>query len=118
MAMNEEPEVPQTPQPLSRRLLWITLGIPPVLTLFVTGLIPLLGLQPGTSFEALIMMVFLILFGIVPGLSFHFYDAIKIRFRGSSLNFLVFSYIVGQIVGCAILSVGSCVLISFHYKIS
>ncbi|MES2658715.1 MAG: hypothetical protein V4689_08855 [Verrucomicrobiota bacterium] len=67
--------------------------------------------------EVLILAVLLNLFGLIPGLSFHFHDAMKRRYRGRSLGFLVFSYILGQIIVCVVLSVGSCGLILFHYKI-
>ena len=115
--MNQEAQFHQPPPQLSRKLLWITLGIPPALTLLVTFFIPLFRLPANDMVGLLIMTMLMILLGIIPGLSFHFHDAIKIRYRGPSLNFLVFSYIFGQIIVCAVLAVGSCVLISFHYKI-
>jgi hypothetical protein len=115
--MNAPIELPKPVPRLSRKLLWITLGVPPALTLLAMMLIPLLGFRPQAMFEAMMVVIFLILLGIIPGLSFHFHDAIKIRYRGSSLGFLVFSYIFGQIIVCAVLAVGSCLLISFQYKI-
>lgn len=94
--------------------MWLTLAIPPVAILLANFIIPFCGIESENATAFIVLVPLCVLFGLIPGLAFHFHDAVKHRYRGGSLGFLVFSYIFSEILVCIVLSVGSCFLISAH----
>ncbi|RYD22702.1 MAG: hypothetical protein EOP87_26860, partial [Verrucomicrobiaceae bacterium] len=86
--------LPQPPAQVSRKPMWITLAAPTVLTL-ASGVVLLSMPNKGETFLLGVLMMVL---GIVPGLSFHFHDAVAKRYRGISLAFLVCAYLLGQVI--------------------
>ncbi|MEO5914738.1 MAG: hypothetical protein ABIS50_10925 [Luteolibacter sp.] len=112
--MNEEPEIPQPPSAIPRWPLWLTLGIPPLMTLLANFMVPFCGIAPDDAAGFLALSPLFMVFGVIPGLGFHFHDAVRHRYRGWSLGFLVSAYFIGEIIVCLVLSVGSCFLVSSH----
>lgn len=53
-----------------------------------------------------IYLILVIQAGLIPGLSFHFRDAVAKRYKGISRTFLVCSYLLGQFIVCIILWIG------------
>ena len=111
----DDPFQPRIPPRISSRKLWLCLATPPSLILIANLLIPFLGMSEQ-YFSAWLVTIPIILLGFIPGLAFHFKDAVGVRYRGRSLQFLVWSFILGEMIVCSALSVGSCVAVSYHYK--
>ena len=114
-AMDEVPDVPQPLPAIPRRPLWLTLAIPPLVTLLTYLIIPSCGLNARDAAGILALVPLFVSFGLIPGLAFHFHDAVRHRYRGASLGFLVFSYIFCQIIACVVLSIGSWLLVSAQH---
>ena len=115
-AMNEVPEVPQPVAVIPQGPLWATLAIPPVLTLLPNIAIGLSIKSGGNG--GLTLVIPLVMFFVILGLTFRFHSIIWPRYRGRSLVFLVSSYFLGQMIVCLALWIGSCALFfstqSFH----
>lgn len=115
-AMNEVPEVPQPVAMIPQGPLWATLAIPSVLTLLPNIAIGLGSKNGGDGGLSLLIPV--VMFFVIFGLTFRFHAIIAPRYRGRSLVFLVSSYFLGQIILCLALWIGSCALFfstqSFH----
>lgn len=112
--MNDEPAIPQPPPVIPRRALWLILAAPPLVTVLATVFIPFCFPNQDDAVWMLVLVPVVVSLGLIPGLAFHFHDAVRHRYRGISLWFLVFSYMIGEIIGCIVLSVGSCLLVSVH----
>ena len=114
--MNEVPEVPQPVAMIPQGPLWGTLAIPPVLTLLPNITIGLSSRNGGDGGLSLLIPV--VMFFVILGLTFRFHAIIRPRYRGRSLVFLVTAYFLGQIIVCLALWIGSCALVfstqSFH----
>jgi hypothetical protein len=103
--------VPQIP----RGPLWITLAIPPVLTLVTNMGIGLLSRNGGDGGISLLIPP--IMFFVIIGFCTKFHSLVKQRYKGRSLVFLNFAYFFGQVIVCLALWIGSCVLFfipNFH----
>lgn len=115
-AMNEVPEVPQPVTMIPQGPLWATLAIPSVLTLLPNIAIGLGSKNGGDGGLSLLIPV--VMFFVILGLTIRFHSIIWPRYRGRSLVFLVSSYFLGQIILCLALWIGSCALFfsaqSFH----
>ncbi len=116
--MSEVPEAPQPVPKIPAMPLWSTIAIPPIAT--VSAGILILGLR-NLTFDINVVQVILpllasfgllVLFGVIPGLAFHFHDAVRPRYRGRSLGFLVVAYILGEFIVCLALGIGSCFVLS------
>ncbi len=115
-AMNEVPEVLKPVAMIPQGPLWATLAIPPVLTLLPNIAIGLGSKNGGDG--GLSLLIPLVMFFVIPGLTFQFHAIIRPRYRGRSLVFLVSPYFLGQMIVCLALWIGSCALFfstqSFH----
>lgn len=94
--------LPQPQPQVPRKAMWVTLAAPPVLTLVSGGVL----LSLPNKGETLLLGVLMTVLGVVPGLSFHFHDAMAKRYRGTSLVFLVCAYLLGQVIVCLVLWFG------------
>ena len=97
--MNEVPEVPQPVAVIPQGPLWATLAIPPALTLLPNIAIGL-GSKNG-GYGGLSLLIPLVMFFVIFGLTFRFHAIIGPRYRGRSLGFLVSTYFLGQIQNCS-----------------
>ena len=115
-AMNEVPEVLKPVAMIPQGPLWATLAIPPVLTLLPNIAIGLGSKNGGDG--GLSLLIPLVMFFVILGLTIRFHAIIGQRYRGRSLVFLVSSYFLGQMIVCLALWIGSCALFfstqSFH----
>ncbi len=107
------PPVPTIP----RGPLWLTLAIPPGLTLFANMAIGLLA-GAGNGNGGLSLSVPPIMFFVIIGLAVRFHGVVRTRYQGRSLTFLSWAYFLGQIIVCLALWIGSCMLffppLNFH----
>ncbi len=106
--MSEELPIPEPVPEISRRRLWSSLAIPPVMTLLANGMIAIIAKGGGSASASLGIPV--VMFFVIIGLTQHFHDTISKRYRGRSLIFLNFSFFLGQIIVCLTLWFGSCAL--------
>ena len=113
--MDEEPMVPVPVPQIPRVPLWTTLAIPPVVTLVTNTAIGLLSRNGGDGGFSLLIPP--IMFFVIIGLCIKFNSLVKQRYKGRSLVFLNVAYILGQIIVCLTLWIGSCALFfngNFH----
>lgn len=114
----EEPS-PEFPQPLPevpRKALWLTLGLPPGITsLLGCALASNSDLRTGAGAGLLLLTPLLIFAGLIHGATI-FSTLVGKRYRGPSLIFLVLSYLLGQIIVCLTLWIGTCLLVPFLYN--
>jgi hypothetical protein len=109
MPMDEEPELPEPVPEIPRGPLWSTLLVPPVLTLILN--LGIGNLDRIGSFLGLSLWVPPIVIFIIVILAFKFTGITGGRYRGRSMVFLNLAYLLGQIIVCLVLWIGSCVLI-------
>lgn len=105
---------PPSPERIPAWPLWRCLGIPPLLVLVVNLSFAIPKMEGNALVSIWSVILPIILLGIIPGLAFHFSDTVRVRYRGTSLTFLVWSYVLGEIIICMSLFVGSCIAISFR----
>lgn len=102
-----EERVPEVPQPIpeiSKRSLWLILGLPPVVTSMVAGLlVGVLGPQGGAAVGLLLSLFIFV--GLLVGTT-AFSLVVGKRYRGISQAFLVLSYLLGQSIVCFSLWIG------------
>ncbi len=106
--MDEAPEVPQPVPTIPRGPLWVACSIPPLATL-LGNLIVSVVRNPdpyGTTFLWVPIVIFFIILFCTPA----FNRAVGKRYRGRSLVFLNWAYILGQMIVCLALWLGSCLL--------
>lgn len=106
--MDEVPQVPQPIPAIPRGPLWFACSIPPLATLLgnlVVSLVP--NPDPyGTTF----LWVPIVVFFIIVAFTTLFHRAVKTRYRGRSLVFLNCAFVLGQMIVCLALWLGSCLL--------
>ena len=105
--MNDAPQIPVPPAEVPRGALWTSLGVPPAATVTGSLIAWLISKQSGGE---LILVVPLVVAALVLVLSFVFLNAIRTRYRGSSVGFLYIAYLLGQAIICLALWFGTCLL--------
>jgi hypothetical protein len=102
-----EEQAPQLSQPIpevSRKNLWLTVGLPPVVTSALAGiLVGTLGPDGGAS-AGLLLSLFVFIGLLVCTTAFSL--VVGKRYRGVSQAFLVLSYLLGQNIVCFALWLG------------
>ncbi len=94
----DPPLIPELPPEISRGKLWVTLLIPPLVAGFGT---PLFGVN-----NIVIATVTIVIFMIA------FMGVVHVRYRGHSLTFLGFAYLIGQSMICLVVGWGACLIMS------
>ena len=102
---NTPPPLPVVPA----RALWTSILVPPLATVLCGLLIGVIG--DRSAKESLFLAIPLLAAGLILGCSFRFYSAVAKRYRGTSLAFLVCTYILGQIILGIALWFGSCLIV-------
>ncbi|MBB5353274.1 hypothetical protein HNR46_003529 [Haloferula luteola] len=100
-----EPIPPDQPPEIPRGKLWVSLGLPPLLAFVLPWT---LAFSRGDS-DAILMIPVLVL-GSILVLSPLFGRAVRVRYRGGSLAWLIFCYWLGEGILCLSLMFGACVL--------
>jgi hypothetical protein len=112
--MSTNHELPHTPPPIATiplGPLWISLLVPPLVTVACNVFIALLGSANRSTVEQFLLAVPLVAAALIIALSFLFYRAVHRRYRGPSLVFLVCAYLLGQVIVCLAFWFGSCLLV-------
>ncbi len=120
--MNTDHEIPHTPPSLPPPIaaipsgpLWVSLLVPPLVTVGCNVFIALSKFANHSTsnslVEQLLLVVPLVAAAFIVALSFLFYRAVHKRYRGRSLAFLVCAYLLGQVIVCLALWFGSCLLV-------
>ena len=107
--MSEEPDIPQPLPTIPRATLWILFSLPPMATL-LGNLVASFYQTPGdygTSFLPVPLVVLILIIVCLP----FFSRIVGNRYRGRSLVFLNCAYLLGQIIVCLSLWVGTCLLV-------
>ena len=106
--MNEEPEIPKPVPEIPRGPLWISLIVPPMVTLISNlSLAYFSWYERGGKPEFALWippLVLLLIFALGP----LFHRAVSQRYRERSLLFLNIAYILGQAIVCLTLWCGTC----------
>ncbi len=103
--MDEQiPAVPQPPPPVSKKGLYVTLGMPPVMTMVGAGLLVRILGGEGGALAGVMLTVFLLVALLAWTTAFSL--VVGKRYRGTSQAFLVISYLLGQIIVCCSLWLG------------
>lgn len=107
--MSEKPVIPQPLPTIPRAPLWITFSLPPIATLLGNLVASFYRTRDdyGTSFLWVPLVVLLLIIVCVP----FFSRIVGNRYRGRSLVFLNCAYLLGQIIVCLSLWVGTCLLV-------
>ena len=107
--MSEEPSIPEPIPEIPRGALWRALAIPPAATSIGNMFIGLFA-KNGNEGVLTFSLLPLVVFGLIIGFSIQFNRTVGQRYRGRSLVFLTSAYLLGQIIVCLTLWIGTCVL--------
>lgn len=94
------PEIPQPPPETSKRGVWLTVGLPPVVTSVSAGFLAANPGPGGGAAAGLLLFLFLFVFVGLLVCTTAFSLVVGKRYRGISQAFLVLSYLLGQIIVC------------------
>lgn len=106
--MTHPPQIPESPANIPPAPLWAALIFPPAVTVSGNLFCAMLTKASGSS---LIFVVPIVVVSLILIFSIVFLEAVKRRFRGASLVFLYFAYLLGQAIICLALWFGTCLLV-------
>ena len=107
-AMDEQHAIPPPYPKIPLKPLWISLAVPPLISVIPNLLLGLLthggDAWAYTLWSPPLALCFIIVF------LFPYKNAVKHRYRGTSLVLLGWAYVIGQIIVCTALWFGTCVM--------